>query len=236
MIGTHFRARAFAAFTILALAAVGLSFAWGCNDLPVSAPGVGSGSEVPSHHAVPGLEGMKPGLTKTTGTVDEIDYSAMRLRVAGLWFRADGETEIETDTCKSTCSLSDVVAGDAVKVKHEQTADADGSYYAREIEVENENDEEEPEDPEVDEAETAGTVDAVDGSSFQVAGVWFWTDAATVFELDDGCADRSIAVGDRVKVEHSTLDTAGFGFYAFRVEIDRGCEADGDDDEEVEEE
>jgi hypothetical protein len=215
MIGTRSTIRLFvASITLFALVPL-----WGCHDTPISVPGGGSSTVSPSLDAMALPQDHKSDQATTVGTVDEIDYAAMRLRVGTLWFRADGETEIEIDDCGGGCSFGDIAAGDAVKVKHECVPDASGSYYAREIEVENENEQEEQE---VDEAETAGTVTAVDGSRFEVSGAWFWVDTATEFEVDE-CAAGPLVVGDVVKVEHSTSATTGLGFYAFKVEIDREC-------------
>lgn len=215
MIGTRSTIRLFvASITLAALVPL-----WGCKDTPISVPGVASSTTSPSFDELALRDDHKSDDATTVGTVDEIDYVATRLRVGTLWFRADGETEIEIADCGAGCSFGDIAAGDAVKVKHECVVDASGSYYAREIEVENED---EQEDQEVDEAETAGAVAAVDGSRFEVSGVWFWIDTATEFEVDE-CAAGPLVVGDVVKVEHSTSITAGLGFYAFKVEVDREC-------------
>lgn len=215
MIGTRSTIRLFvASITLVALVPL-----WGCHDTPISVPGVGSSTVSPSLDALALPQDHKSDQTTTVGTVDEIDYAAVRLRVGTLWFRADGMTEIELDDCANNCSFGDIAVGDAVKVTHECVADASGSYYAREIEVENEDEQEEQE---VDKAETAGAVAAVDGSRFEVSGAWFWTDSATEFEVDE-CAAGPLVVGDVVKVEYSTSATTGLGFYAFKVEIDREC-------------
>jgi hypothetical protein len=225
MIGTQTLRRAIFILILLTVGAVGLVLLWGCNNTPVSVPGVSAEADSPSLAQLPYPPGYGDDLAETTGTVDDIDYADARLRVGDLWFRAGTDTEIDIDRCESGCTFADIVRGDAVKVKHERTAGDNGDYGAREIEVENE---EEP--VEADQTETVGTVAAVDGSSFEVAGVWFWTDAATVLEMDE-CAQTPVATGDAVKVEHSTIDTAGFGYYAFKVELSRACEEEVEEDD-----
>lgn len=226
MIGTTaFRTTAFIALILSVV--IGLGMLVGCSDGGATITGVGIGGGTPSADAMPIPGGGKPDVATTAGTVDEIDYLAMRLRVGRSWFWVDAETELDLPHCDSACAFDDVQLGDLVKVKHDRNPDG-GAYYAREIEVEDED--EESEEPEADEAETKGVVEAVDGVRFMAAGVWFWTDAATELDVDD-CDDGSIRSGDRVKVEHSTLLDEGLGFYAYKVEIERECE-DGEQEED----
>jgi hypothetical protein len=222
MIGTNSSFRWLAAFVKLALACGGIGLVWGCDDAPLSFRG---GDKTVARNVIPVPNGHKPDVVTTVGLVEEIDHVTMRLRVSGLWFFADFETEIEIQERKP-CPFADIQAGDPAKVKHDRVPTLDGAYYAREVEIEHDDDDERPEDPEDDEAETEGVVETTDGNRLLVTGVWFWLDGATELETDGRCAIDIIVAGDRVKIEHSTAETDGLGYYAWKIEIECGCDED----------
>jgi hypothetical protein len=229
MIGTNslFRQRR-AAFLVLVSTCAGLALVWGCNEAPFP---VNSGDRNVSHNAITAPHGHGHESSTTVGPVEEIDHAAMRLRVGGLWFFADLETEIEVEDCEP-CGFTDIQPGDPAKVKHDRVPAPDGAYYAREVEIEHEDNEGEQEDPENDEAEIGGIVEAIDGNRFLVEDVWFWLDGATELDFDDECTEDVIVAGDRVKIEYSTVIIDGLGFYAYKIEVERVC----DGEEEYEEE
>ena len=163
------------------------------------------------------------------GFVEAIDYAGNRLRVSGMWFNTDADTEIEVDDCKP-CMFTAIQAGDPAKGRHYRNPSGDRSYYASEIEIEHEVDD--PEDPEDDEMETEGVVESIDGDRLLVSGVWFWMDIATELEIDDDCFEKAIIAGDMVNVEHSTVLTEGLGYYAHKIEIERECEEEEEQDRE----
>lgn len=193
----------------------------GCNDAPVS---VKSGDTPEHRNAVQYPDQTKAHVTTTTGIVDEIDYAAMRLSIGGSWFYADQETEVKLDGC-DPCAFDDIHSGDLVKVTHDQGAAPDGAFYAHEVEREDNSDDSD------DEAETEGVVEIVDGNRLFVVGAWFWLDEATTLDFDRDCAGAAtILVGDRVKLEHSSGETDGAGFYVFKVEVERECEDEVEED------
>ncbi len=218
MTGTNSPFRSLTAFLILALTCTGLALVWGCSEEPFS---IKSGDKSVSPNAIPLPYGHKPDAATTVGPIEEIDHVAMRLRVDGLWFFADLETEIEVDDCKP-CAFADVHPGDPAKVTHDRIPALDGAYYAREVEIEHED----------DEAETEGVVETIDGNRLLVTGVWFWLDGATELEIDGKCTDDVIVAGDRVKIEHSTVIVDGLGYYVYKIEIERDCDEVEEDVEE----
>lgn len=228
MIGTNSPFRSRTAFLILALTCTGLALVWGCSEEPFS---IKSGDKSVSPNAIPLPYGHKPDAATTVGPVEEIDHVVMRLRVDGLWFFADPETEIEVDDCKP-CAFAGIDPGDPAKVTHDRIPALDGAYYAREVEIEHEDDDEEPEDPEDDETETEGVLETIDGNRLLVAGVWFWLDGATELEIDGKCTGDVVVAGDRVKIEHSTIIVDGLGYYAYKIEIERDCDEEEEDAEE----
>jgi hypothetical protein len=216
-----------AAILLLAFAMACLPFLWGCSEMPFSA---GSNDETVSRSEVPMPHGHKPDMATTLGLVEAINYTVNCLCINGVWFNTDADTEIQVDDCKP-CSFTAIEVGDPAKVKHDRNPSGARSYYAREIEIEHEADD--PEDPEEELMETEGIVETIDGGRLLVSGVWFWTDDATEMEIDDECLDETIITEDIVKIEHSTVVTDGFGYYAHKIEIERECaeeeEEEGDD-------
>lgn len=225
MIGTNSSFRSRAAFAMLAFTCIGLALAWGCSDAPFSNS---SGERTVTHNAIPAPYGHELDAGTTVGPVEEIDHTAMRLRVAGLWFFVDLETEIQIDDCKP-CAFANIQPGDPAKVKHDRVPALDNAYYAREVEIEHEDDNGQPEHPEDDEAETEGVVGIIDGDRLLVAGAWFWMDGATEIEIDRECTIDVIVAGDYVKIEHSTVIIDGLGYYAYKIEIKRGCDEEKED-------
>lgn len=223
MIGTCSPFRSWTAFLTLAMTCTGLTVLWGCSEKPFS---VHSGDSSVSRSTEPLMSRHKPRAATTVGSVEEVDYVAMRLRVGHLWFFVDRKTEIEIDDC-ARCAFADIQRGDPVKIEHDRVTTPDGAYYAREIEIEHDD-----EDPEDDEAETEGVVENVDANRLLVKGLWFWMDGSTKLEADDECTDRAIVAGNRVKIEHSTVVTDGLGHYAYKIETECDCDEEEDDKEE----
>ena len=220
MIGTNSSFRSRTASLMLALTCICLALLCGCNDAPFS---VNSGDRSVSLNAIPLPSGHKPDAATTVGSVEEIDHIAMRLRVGDLWFFADLETEIQVHDDK-LCAFADIKLGAPAKIKHDRVPVRDGAYYAREVEIEHEDNDEEPEDPEDDETETEGIVETIDENRLLVTGEWFWMDGVTEIESDGECIIDVIVVGDSVKIEHSTAIIDGLGYYAYKIEIERGCD------------
>lgn len=222
MIGTNSPIRMRAAFFVLVLAAAGLSLVLGCSETPLS---VDSGVKNVSYSSIPIPQGHKPDAVTICGIVEEIEYAALRLRVGGLWFFTDPETEIEIDDCKP-CLFTAIQVGDPAKITHDRIPAHDGARYAREVEIEHEEDD--------NEAETAGIVEIIEANRLFVAGSWFWLDGETEIEIDGDCDVDEILAGDRVKIEHAAVIQDGLGQYAYKIEIERDC--DEDEDSEIEEE
>lgn len=220
MIGTNWPYRPQIAFVLFAVTCTGVALMGGCRDVPMDIVEHGRRASLDEIAVV---KSDKPDVATTSGTVEAIDGTSMRLRVAGQWFYADNETEIDRDGCEP-CAFAGIEVGDPAKVKHDRVPGPDGAYYAREIEIVRDEDNEGPEDPEDDETETEGSVETLDGDRLRVDGVWFWLDELTELEFDDDCASTVIVPGDRVKIEHSTAVTEGLGFYAYKIEIKRDCE------------
>jgi hypothetical protein len=210
MIGTHSHRRPFLALFMIGFAAI----LWGCSDAPLGTSTPDTDGVSVALDAVPVPEHRKPEVTETTGVIDEVDYAGMRLRMGASWFRADDETELDLPGCGG-CGFDAVEVGDWAKVKHERTPGEDGAYYAREIEIE---EQEVDEEAETDDAETVGNVEAVEGLRLRVAGVWFWTDSSTRFEFDD-CAADVVEAGDEVKIEHSAVEDDDWGYYVVKIEV-----------------
>lgn len=69
---------------------------------------------------------------ETEGTVDTIDHDTLRLSVAGQWFYADNQTEIDFDDCEGT--FADIDVGNEVKIEHDAICSGLG-MRAHQIEV-----------------------------------------------------------------------------------------------------
>lgn len=218
----------FSVFVLACVAAAGALAA--CNvSTPVTAP-ANAGPPVANNCSFETPETTKPERLLAQGEIEEIDEINRCLRVSGVWYWTDAETQYEIESCDDNCTFVDLTPGDHVKLVYTFETLGHALRYARSVEVENEDED----DQEIDDAEVEGAVEQIDltGMRLRVGSDWFWADANTKVEIDDcdGGTFVDIRVGDDVKIECRTPADDGLGFYAMEIEAEPVTPCDEEDD------
>jgi hypothetical protein len=161
-----------------------------------------------------------------SGTIAEIDYDNMRLRVGDVWFWADEQTKIKIDDFDGKPSFGDLATDDPVEIEYRTPADDGMGFYAKEIEVEDADDLDDGEGKYYEWAE--GYVEEVDADNmrFRIGEMWFWVDENTTYcDDDDHDGDgmywtfEDIQPGVWLKARYHTMMDEEKGYYAKLVVI-----------------
>lgn len=141
--------------------------------------------------------------------------STDNLTVQGIVFYVDGNTEIENDE-GDEIDLSDIMVGDYAEVEAELQADS--TYLATEIEIEDHQS--------GDEIEVEGIISDLGSDFLIVAGTTFFVDANTeIKDDDDGDIPFSdLMVGDEVEVE--AIRQADSTYLALEIERENDTNQD----------
>lgn len=159
------------------------------------------------------------------GTVESIDFENMTFVIDGVSYYADSYTEIEFEDSDSEYGTFDGIAeGDYVEVEFCTTMQ-DGSYYAKEIEVDHESDyDDDHDDDDYEDYDLEGFVQSIDTANLTlvVTGQSFTADESTKIEIDDCELEfpsfSDIRVGDYVKVEY-LQGADDMAAYATEIEV-----------------